>query len=372
MAKKVLMLLSNDYSPDPRVEKEAFALVKAGYEVTVLAWNRQGSKPCVETRDGLVVRRVMTAFPPRKGLPFGHLEFLARSLIEAIRRRPDIIHSHDLDTLFQGAVSSRIIRASLVYDSHEYYAMMVRSDVGGTLSRFIDSLERLIVSNADLVVAANQRVLEHFPAPIKDRSIVVMNCVNLPVLERRTGSETSRLRIFYGGSLEPERFIPELLQATMKDDRIELRIAGRGRYEPDVLSAAKACDRIKFLGYLSQKEILAETLASDVVFSLLSPDNKNYLIATPVKMIEAMTLGIPVLASKGTLCGEIVEREGAGIAIDWSLEEFEGAITILMNPAKRASMGENGMMAARRDFSWKEMERRLLEAYSSLGHEVRG
>lgn len=35
------MLLSNGFSPDPRVYKEAVTLVKNGYEVIILAWDRE-------------------------------------------------------------------------------------------------------------------------------------------------------------------------------------------------------------------------------------------------------------------------------------------------------------------------------------------
>ena len=36
------MLLSKEFCNDPRVNKEAKALVDSGYDVTVLMWDRQG------------------------------------------------------------------------------------------------------------------------------------------------------------------------------------------------------------------------------------------------------------------------------------------------------------------------------------------
>ena len=41
----VVMLLTNDFVSDPRVEKEAVALIGAGWDVTVLAWDRAGTAP---------------------------------------------------------------------------------------------------------------------------------------------------------------------------------------------------------------------------------------------------------------------------------------------------------------------------------------
>jgi glycosyltransferase involved in cell wall biosynthesis len=44
-SRRVVMLLSNAFRPDPRVLKEARSLAGAGYEVTVIAWDREGAYP---------------------------------------------------------------------------------------------------------------------------------------------------------------------------------------------------------------------------------------------------------------------------------------------------------------------------------------
>ncbi len=55
---RVAMLLSNAFRPDPRVLKEAQTLAQAGYDVTVVAWDREGKFPPEERVGGLGVRRV--------------------------------------------------------------------------------------------------------------------------------------------------------------------------------------------------------------------------------------------------------------------------------------------------------------------------
>ena len=42
MPPKVVMVRAHPVDPDVRIEKEAKALSKAGYDVTVLAWGRYG------------------------------------------------------------------------------------------------------------------------------------------------------------------------------------------------------------------------------------------------------------------------------------------------------------------------------------------
>jgi hypothetical protein len=57
--------------------------------------------------------------------------FWWRAWHELRRARPDVVHAHDLDTLPVGYAYSRLSGARLIYDAHEYYAGMVRANVGG-------------------------------------------------------------------------------------------------------------------------------------------------------------------------------------------------------------------------------------------------
>ncbi|MCK4432384.1 MAG: glycosyl transferase family 1, partial [Methanomicrobia archaeon] len=61
--KKVIMLLSNPFKPDPRVYKEAKSLVNNGYDVTVFAWDRECKYPKKEIIDGIKIERVRLKAP---------------------------------------------------------------------------------------------------------------------------------------------------------------------------------------------------------------------------------------------------------------------------------------------------------------------
>ena len=56
--KKILMLLSNAFDPDPRVHREAAALIRQGYDVRILCWDRDLKASEFETIDGIKIQRV--------------------------------------------------------------------------------------------------------------------------------------------------------------------------------------------------------------------------------------------------------------------------------------------------------------------------
>ncbi len=361
------MLLSNEYRPDVRVEKEASALAKADYDVTVVAWDRR-QKLKGEERGDFVLRRIRTSTAATSSRFFLNLPLFYFKLLRTSQKiRPDIVHAHDLDTLVPGVAIARLRGVPLVYDAHEHYAEMVRGDVPGLLSRQLDRLERVLVRRVDLLIAANHKISEYLQTWYPKGIIVVMNCIDVPTAPKITHRvDRSELVIFYGGSLEPLRYIEELIEAVEKDRRLRLVIAGRGRLEDHVRKASERCERIEFMGYLERDMIFQLTLAADAVSVLMDPSNENNQIGTPNRLYEAMALGVPVIASKGTLAGDIVEEENCGIAITWNLKEFEAAVERLQDASKWSELGENGRMAALREYNWSKMKGRLLESYTHL------
>lgn len=360
------MLLSRGQWPDARVEKEAIALGEQGYKIQVLAWDRESLRKSAFQGNGFIVEWMQTPSLRRGSILFGLPFFMAKMVCLGSKMRADIVHAHDLDTLLQGVIISKLTGARLVYDSHEIYSSMVEMDVPKRVAGGLDRLESTLVRGCDLVLVANQPVAEHFRGRTSAPIIVVMNAMEIGKVIPGQSGKHGDLRLFYGGSLEPKRYILELLDFVKGDRRLYLRIAGSGRYEENVVRASKECARIQFLGYISQERIVEETLNSDIVFSMLDSTNKNYRIATPVKLLEAMALGRPIIVSRGTLAGDIVEREGCGISTSWSEPEVRSTIESLLDPEIRTKMGARGLEAARREYNWGAMRARLLEAYRSL------
>jgi glycosyltransferase involved in cell wall biosynthesis len=366
MPKKVLMLLSNPFLPDPRVEKEAKALDQAGYDVTVLAWDRKGEEEPTFNGEGFKVVRVPTRSSRGHfflGLPL----FSIKVVIKGLRADYQVLHAHDFDTLPQGAFLAKMKGAKLIYDSHEHYAKMIMLDMPSSIAKMVDWWESRLVSRADLVVAANDPIMDHLDPSVKGEKVVVMNCIDLPPSPPARSLKRDKIVLFYGGALEPGRYVLELIEAVKNDERCVLRIAGRGRYETQVKDAIGHCPRISFLGYVDQKTILRETAAADAVTSLLDPSNENYRIATPVKLLEAMAVGVPVMTTSGTLTAKIVEEEDCGIVLDWSQGAFSSAVTKLKDKASWDRMSSNARKAAEEKYNWKVMRERLLRAYEVLG-----
>ncbi len=368
MNRPVLMLVTNEYRPDPRVHKEARALIQGGYEVVVAAWDRTWARPPREEMEGVQVHRLRTRkVGGQMALALNYPFFMLRALGEAKRTGPGAVHAHDLDTLPAGLLISRLRGIPVVFDAHERYAEMIALDVPRAVTRVVQLVEDLLVPHVDLAITINEVMAKELGRHARDDVLVIMNVIELPPASQvRRHGPSDPLVLFNPVTFEPMRYLEESMEAVTTVPRCVLRIAGSGRLQEAVVRASQRTPQVEYIGHLPFTQLLREYDRVDVVLILADPANENYRTGTANKLGECMAFGLPILVSQGTLNAEIVERIGCGVAFEWSEENFRQAIERLRDPEVRAEMGRKGREAAEREYNWGVMRDRLQRAYARL------
>ncbi|MBE9594619.1 MAG: glycosyltransferase, partial [Proteobacteria bacterium] len=134
---KILMLLSNPFMVDPRVYKEAKALIGAGNEITVLVWDRHRDYEPESFVEGIrVVRihnkgllRIMPNDLFRNPLWWRKAYKKGLELYNTAQFKFDVTHCHDLDTLWAGVWLKKKLGIKLIYDAHEIFGYMIARDM---------------------------------------------------------------------------------------------------------------------------------------------------------------------------------------------------------------------------------------------------
>ena len=223
MAKRALMMLANEYRPDPRVRTEALALVEDGHSVDIICWDRSGKRPREEVDAGIGVHRI-----GRKKVqgPLRTFLFMPRAWMRmwqaSARFEADVVHAHDLDALIPGVLAAWSKGVPLIYDAHEWYAKMVARDLP-LAGLWVDLAENFLLKRVAKVVTVNSALQERFEDAGCDVT-VVMNTP--PIGETLPSSPSKELRLFYGGTLEPGRYVLEMLEALRQFDGWSMVLAG--------------------------------------------------------------------------------------------------------------------------------------------------
>ena len=363
------MLVSNEVVRDTRVLQEAKAFARHGHRVRILGWDR--FDPSVA--DGPLGDGVEIALVRTRGVMKAAGSDLVRNPLfwrQAFRLSlafpADVWWAHDLDTLRAGVWLKERTGRPLVFDAHEVFAEMIRDDYSPRVVRFAERMEARLLRAVDHIVTVNPALEEHYMAtglPVT----VVMNC-RPDVAERYEPPTAPDFTVLYVGTFHRQRFVFEIVQAVQETEGVRLKIGGVKALSEDVRRACAASDRTEFLGPVPADRVMPLTRECHLVCAVLDPANANNRMGTPNKLYEAMAAGRPVLATKGTLSGNLVGAAQFGIAIAYGMEACKWALEKLRDdPGLQRALGENALRAAKEEYNWAAQEEKLLSVARRFG-----
>jgi glycosyltransferase involved in cell wall biosynthesis len=369
------MLLSNEFASDPRVEKEALALASAGWDVTVLAWNRSGTLPAVERREGFAIERVGPVAAYGSGLKnlAGFRGFWDAAARRAVQLTPSVVHCHDLDTAPAGLSAVKALAGTrLVVDFHELYResrMVPRGAVLGGLARAaIDALERRVLARADAVIVSTEAMRDRYVV-LGVSPVVIENAPDAQMFTPEVAAELhDGFRVCYAGQKRYTESLIALAEAVQRDPRFHARLAGGGVSAEKIAQVAAGLERVQATGPFTYAEAPALYRGCDAVYAVYDRRVGNIRIALPVKALEGMASGLPVIVNRDTWMGDFVVREGVGIAVGGeSVDELAAALAGLAdNPEAAREMGLRGRRYVEEKLNWEIVSARFIEVYGKL------
>jgi len=374
----VLMFVSNPFIGDARVYAEAKSLIRAGYEVTVIAWDREKRNPPKQNWDGIEVVRLRAGLGRKYGLAWWWWNrfdsFLwqrqahRQALILHKEARFDVIHCHDFDTLAIGIRLKKRLRLPLVYDAHEIWGYAMMKGLPRWRANMLLRAEKRLVRKVDRIINVCEPQKGYFES-ITDKPIsVIMNCKGLQSLEYQPPDNKDFI-LLYIGSLQEDRAVLMLVPAAKELPGVRCLIGGAGHpgYVQDLKQECSKTSNVTFIGRIPFDEVIPMTTKADAVFCMFNPGDPNSLIGMPNKLFEAMVCGRPIICTKGTYSGEVTEQEEVGLAVEYTEDALKQAIIRLRdNPELRERLGRNALKAAISKYNWKKEEEKLLELYRSL------
>lgn len=374
--RRVAMLFSRGFFPDARGHKEARDLVRGGYEVTILAWDRECRLPLRQELDGFTIERRQLRALLGKGLSqlhrwLGFWFWLGSTLV---RRRYDIVHANDLDTLPIGWLAARLTGAKLVFDAREpnYYSYWPWH-----LYRLSQALERFLARRSDNVIVCNHYQIGNYAGWGVHQTTLIPNYPPLAMATKAAPALPANGEVTLGriGAIYQDTGIEEIVESVQlllhRGRKVKLFLAGRlvDSYRGRLMELLRPLgDEVELRGAFTHDTITELYRHCHITIPAYRP-SPWFRHITPVKFFESIAHGVPVIATDIGGIGDMIRESGCGRVLpEPSAEGIAAAVEELVSqPGLLAEMGERGMAAVREKYNWDILTPRLLAMYRGLG-----
>ncbi len=186
------------------------------------------------------------------------------------------------------------------------------------------------------------------------------------------GTLSGPRRVVYAGLVDPRAHVDLLVRSipivARRQPAVEFLIAQQGESVRDIKALCRSLAVTPRFYWFSSRRDARALLASCHVGALPSRDDLGRKLGTPIKLLEYMSHGLPVVANDiGSWCG-VIRRHSIGILTRDDPESFAGGICALLDsPLLHATLRRNMLALVREDFSWAaHVERLLLPLYQGL------
>jgi len=374
------MAAYTNYRRDPRVKREAEALVAQGYSVTFLA-RRQPGEPRQENVAGVKVIKVPALPNKPDSFTAYMLDYFLFALALALHltihpRRYSLIHINNMpDFLVFAAFLPKLLGTPIIHDVHdlmpELYMEKFRAPEHHWAIRLLRAQERIAGRLADVVLTVEDRLKDILAARgiSRDKITVLMNLPDEKIFAPRPPappkSADAPFVLVYHGTLARRLGLDVAFEAAAKlKDHIaslEMRIIGAGE-ERDRLIALRDHIGLEKVVHFSEgfvplemiPDLLADADIGLVPLRLSSATD----IMLPTKLLEYVQLGIPCIVPKTRTISRYFDETMVKFFDAGDPDSLADAILDLYrHPEKRQSLPKTASEKFLARYQWIEHQR---------------
>ena len=379
---------------ETRVQREAEALVKVGFEVDVICYRLQGDSPKDEFK-GVTIYREKDLIPINHSLGgglskkfLGYLSFFLSAALRVTKlhfqKHYASIQVHNLpDFLVFCTLIPKLMKVPIILDLHDLMPEFYASRTGNSksfLARLIRFQERMACKFADHVIT----VSEHWRKSLIQRGVpegkcsVVMNVADETIFHSSDQAhdqphDIEGFRLIYHGTFV-ERYGLDLAIRAVDRVRLEipgihLTLVGWGEFLPNMI---EMIDQLGLKDHVTIENLhLAEELPKIIRSCNLGVVAYRNDIFTdgllPTKLMEYAAMGFPAIAARTSTIRSYFTDSNVEFFEPGNLDDLVRCIVLLYkNPERMIELANNSQNFNRR-YNWPQISKEYVALVNRLG-----
>jgi len=387
--KKACIVRHRYYPADPRVRKEAEALIDEGYKVDVICLKNIDEKSRENVYGVNVYRLPLRHY--RRSMAryiFEYLTFFglasAKLCILYFQNNYEVVQVNTLpDFLVFVAVIPKLFGAKVMLDMHEPAPELWCTKYGvGKMKFIIRALkwfEQISIRFADHVITVTEQLKDTYVSrgASSSKITVVLNgadnkIFNPTLYQSNFQSKNDNFTLISHGTIEKRYWLDGPIKAVNllkgKISNIQLNILGEGEYLPELkklVTRLKLGNFVHFLGFVSFDEMLKMIIKSDVGIVPLEKNAYSDLVHTN-KMFEYIAMRKPTIITR-TKAVEAYFDDSCLMFFESGNEEdlAKCILELYKNPEKREDLVKNAWKRNQK-IRWSENKKTYCNIFAQL------
>jgi glycosyltransferase involved in cell wall biosynthesis len=296
-----------------------------------------------------------------------------------LRKNHDVINTQTrfFITSFLGLVFAKLKRTPLIHTEYGARHSIVPNKIVDLISRAYDhSIGALLVKSARKNIGVSEAACEFLKHLGATDIQLIHNGIDTTIFKKKEvancrqklGISNDTIVITFVGRLIYAKGVQDLITAfsKIKDTALDtkLLIVGEGPYRANLehLAQQTGCaSSILFLGQKNQDEVIDILSATDIFV------NPSYSEGLPTSVMEAASIGLPIIATDVGGTGEIIVSHETGMLVKTGdTGQLEQKLReLLTNTQLRRELGANARIFVEQKFNWEKIAELVESVYLS-------
>jgi glycosyltransferase involved in cell wall biosynthesis len=308
----------------------------------------------------------------------------------ALKVKPDIVICVEPLTMFIGMALRRKCGSRVVFDVHEFFADAFAERFPRPLSWLMKlaylSFERWLWKHADATTGVNDEILDQLvPARLRDAAVTIPNYPVKHVWDYSCEMPADisticemNFDLIYIGGITRDRGIFKLLKAValLKQEFPRLNVLILGRFHNaavekefnDYINGSNLNAIIYYQSWLPAEKIGLLLKRSRIGLWLFNPQNRRMRKAIPLKVLEYLAAGLPVVTIGTPLMKDLVEKNRLGLCCDYHTQAIAAAVGKLLRYGgeEYRQISDRAVDMIEKHYNWEAIEPRLFALIGKL------